>query len=389
MFFKRILNISEYLVDSSLLLLGPRQTGKTTLIKKEFPDALFFDLLDPELYRDFIKSPNALKDIVKEKHSELIIIDEIQKIPKLLDVVHQIIEEDKEKRFILTGSSARKLKSQKTNLLGGRAYPLYLHPITSKEFLKEREESDLHELLEKGGMPFILNTKNYLRALKAYVGVYLKEEIKAEGFARNLTDFSGFLEVAALTNSEQLNYTTVARDVQLSPRTVSSYYQILQDTMLGYIVPPFKASKSRKTFATPKFYFFDLGVVNYLCGREKISAGTPEYGKILEHFVFCELIAYRDYFEKDFEICYWRSLSNLEVDFVIRMKNRIYYAIEVKSTPHVHQQDLKGIKALEEDIELQGKYVICREKYSKNIDENFHLLTIADFCAQLWAGKLI
>jgi predicted AAA+ superfamily ATPase len=349
-----------------------------------------FDLLDPELFRDLNKSPLLLKELIPETERLPIIIDEIQKLPELLDVVQSLIERNKSQRFILTGSSARKLRKQGQNLLGGRAYPVNLHPITSKEYLSFKGSSaSLEPLLLLGGLPSVLTSDSPLRILKAYVGIYLQEEIKAEGYARNLSDFSKFLEVAALTNSEQLDFAGVARDVQLSPRTVAAYYTILQDTLLGYLLEPFKETKSRKAVVTPKFYYFDVGVCNFLTGREQLSKGTREYGKALEHFIFTELIAYKDYTEKTFEIFYWRSTSQFEVDFLIRLKSKKIIGIEVKGSSHIDKDDLKGLKAFEEDIKLFKKIIVCNEKNERLIDGQYQVLPVKTFCAYLWADRLI
>ena len=302
---KRTIELNEILETNHILLLGPRQTGKSTLLKHTFSKSLYLDLLDPELFRDLIYKPNILKEIVHASDHKIVIIDEIQKVPELLDVVHQLMECEGNYKFILSGSSARKLKSKGTNLLGGRAFPLFLHPITSKEFFEFTDKKrDLIELITIGGLPAVLTSKKPLRLLKAYTGIYLQEEIKAEALVRKLGDFSRFLEVAALTNTEQLDFTSVANDVQLSPKTVSSYYQILQDTLTGYLLEPFKKTFSRKTFSTPKFYFFDTGIVHFLQKREKLPLGTPEYGKALEHFIFCELMAYKNYNEKNSRFYY-------------------------------------------------------------------------------------
>jgi predicted AAA+ superfamily ATPase len=293
-------------------------------------------------------------------------------------------------RFILTGSSARKLKVQGQNLLGGRAYPLSLHPITSHEFLSDPKKSpeQLHRLLEIGGLPHILNSKTPQRALKAYVGLYLQEEIKAEGFVRNLGDFSKFLDVAALTNAEQIDFAGIARDVQLSPRTVSSYYQILQDTLVGYLLESFKETKTRKAVITPKFYFFDVGVCQFLSGREKLSPETPEYGKALEHFIFTELKAYQDYMEEEFSLFYWRSTSQIEVDFILKTKSKKLIGIEVKGSANIDKGDLKGLKSFEEDFKFYKKIVVSNEKRPRLLDDVF-ILPYAEFCKQLWSGQLL
>ncbi len=387
--FSRAIDLKAPLGDISLLLLGPRQTGKSTLIKELFPKANMLDLLDPELFRDLNKTPSLLREIVGGEKKKLTVIDEIQKLPELMDVVHSLIEEDKSRRFILTGSSARKLKKQRQNLLGGRLYPMYLHPITSREYLGSNKDLVVDKIIQLGGLPSVLNSDSPQRLLKAYVGIYLQEEIKAEGFARNLSDFSKFLEVAALVNSEQLDYSGVARDVQLAPRTVASYFSVLQDTLTGHLLESFKETKSRKAVLTPKFYYFDVGVCNFLCGREKLAPGTSEYGKAMEHFVFTELLAYKNYSEKNFEIFYWRSTSQFEVDFIIRLKSKRLIGIEVKGSSHIDKDDLKGLKAFEEDFKLEKKIIVSLEKHPRRIAEEIDVVPVKVFCQSLWSGKII
>jgi predicted AAA+ superfamily ATPase len=390
--FSRTLKLEEYLRETSLLLLGPRQSGKTTLLQHSFKNALTFDLLEPELFRDLNKSPSLLKELIGNKNDRVVIVDEIQKLPELLDVVHSLIEKNKKLRFVLTGSSARKLKKVGQNLLGGRAYPLNLHPITSFEYLNNLKNSEkslaLDRLIQLGGLPSVLTAETPLNKLKAYVGIYLQEEIKAEGYARNLSDFSKFLDVAALTNAEQLDFAGVARDVQLAPRTVAAYYSILQDTLIGYLLESFKKTKTRKAVITPKFYYFDVGVSNLLTGRDKIAKGTPEYGKAMEHFVFTELIAYKDYRNQQFELFYWRSTSQFEVDFILQLKSKKLIGIEVKATNHVDQHDFKGFKAFEEDFKLSKKIIVCNEKRERLIGGEYQALPLLNFCEMLWSGKL-
>lgn len=391
--FSRLLDLKNYIEDSSILLLGPRQTGKSTLLKSSFKNAMYFDLLEPELFRDLNKSPSTLKELIKPNTSQYIIIDEIQKLPELIDVVHLIIENNKKLRFVLTGSSARKLKKEGQNLLGGRAYPLNLHPITSYEFLDQnsdgKNDKTLDDLIQWGGLPSVLTSTAPMRKLKAYIGIYLQEEIKAEGFARNLGDFSKFLDVAALTNSEQLDFAGVARDVQLSPRTVAAYYSILQDTLIGYLLEPFRQTKTRKAVTTPKFYYFDVGICNFLTGREKLAKNTPEHGKALEHFVFTEIIAYKDYKEQNFELFYWRSTSQFEVDFVIRLKSKKLIGIEVKSSSHIDKDDLKGFRAFEDDFKFYKKIIVCNEKLERVINEDCHIMPVAKFCNKLWKDEIL
>lgn len=386
----RKIDIKSNIKEMSVLLLGPRQTGKSTFIKNEMGHDFFkIDLLEPEIFRDYQKNPGLLKQVVASTEKKIIVIDEIQKIPELLDVVQSILESQKSIRFLLTGSSARKLKKTTTNLLGGRAYPMFMHPITTHEYLNSDLKYDLNKLIQYGGLPSVLMSEQPIKRLKAYIGIYLQEEIKAEGFVRNLTDFSKFLDVAALTNTEQLDYSRVASDVQISARTVSSYYQILQDTLVGYLLEPYKETKSRKAVATPKFYFFDVGVANHLTGRDQLAVGTPEYGKAVEHLVFTELVAYNHYLNKDLKVYYWRSTSQFEVDFLVQLKNKKWIAIEVKATGRIGKDDFKGIKALEDDLKLERKIVICLERDQRLTKDHFEIYPLQKFFDQLWAGKIL
>jgi uncharacterized protein len=387
---KRKIDIKSTIEEMSVLLLGPRQTGKSTFIKKELgSNFIKIDLLESETFRDYQKSPSRLKDVVSATEKTLVIIDEIQKIPELLDVVHLILEDRNDLRFLLTGSSARKLKKNTTNLLGGRAYPMFMHPITTHEYLNSDLDYDLNKLIQFGGLPSVLTSKNPVQRLKAYIGIYLQEEIKAEGFVRNLSDFSKFLDIAALTNSEQLDYNGVASDAQISARTVSSYYQILQDTLLGYLLEPYKETKTRKAVTTPKFYFFDVGVANHLAGREQLVSGTPEYGKAVEHLVFTEILAYNHYFNKDLKIYYWRSASQFEVDFLIQTKNKKWIAIEVKASGRIDKSDYKGIKALNDDLVLERKIIVSLERESRRTEDDFEIFPMQTFFDQLWVGKIV
>ncbi len=388
--FSRALRIRPPLKSLSLFLLGPRQTGKSTLLRTAFPSAQVFDLLKPELFRDLNKSPSLLKELVLSPSGNPIIIDEVQRLPELLDVVHSMIEADKRIRFVLTGSSARKLRRSGQNLLGGRADQLSLHPICSHELaISKKKKVDIETLIQLGGLPSVLTAEDPQTILKAYIGIYLQEEIKAEGYARSLSDFSRFLDVAAMTNSEQLDFSGVARDVQLSPRTVAAYYQILQDTLIGYLLEPFRGTRTRKAVLTPKFYYFDVGVCNFLSGREKLSKGTSEYEKALEHFIFTELIAYRDYSNSSFKLFYWRSTSQFEVDFIIKLKSKKLIGIEVKGTDRVDSSDLRGLKAFEDDFKLDKKIIVSNEKLQRTIQDEFLVLNAQSFCQKLWKNELI
>lgn len=386
----RKIDIKSNIKEMSILLLGPRQTGKSTYLKNELGIDFFkIDLLEPETFRDYQKNPSLLKQIVAATKKKLIVIDEIQKIPELLDVVQTILENNSELRFLLTGSSARKLKKTTTNLLGGRAYPMFMHPITTNEYLNSDLDYDLNKLIQYGGLPSVLTSAQPLKRLKAYIGIYLQEEIKAEGYVRNLIDFSKFLDIAALTNTEQLDYANVASDVQINARTVSSYYQILQDTLVGYLLEPYTKTKKRKAMVTPKFYFFDVGVANYLCGRERVVAGTPEYGKAVEHLVFTELLAYNHYSEKELKIYYWRSTSQFEVDFLIQDTKKRWIAIEAKASGRISKDDFKGINALSEDLKIERKIIVSLERDHRLTDDHFEIFPLQKFLDQLWKNKII
>jgi predicted AAA+ superfamily ATPase len=347
--YQRSVNIEETMKKRSILFLGPRQTGKSTLLRNLFPSALYINLLEGKTYFPLQNSSSFLQELVemhlKKAGTPIVIIDEIQKIPELFDEVHNLIETYKELRFILTGSSARKLKRVGVNLLGGRAQLIRLYPITSHEIQTDRECSakEYTSLLSTGGLPSILNSLEPFQELENYVGLYLREEIAAEALTRSVGSFARFLTTAASTNGEQVNYTSVSRDAQVPHRTIIEYYQILEDTFLGTLLPPFSGTKNRKAVTIPKFYFFDIGVANSLLGREHIKFGTPDYGRVLEHLVFCELTAWNSYHNAGYSLHYWRTGSKLEVDFILQHKNGSLIGIEVKGSGKVTPQDYKGL----------------------------------------------
>jgi predicted AAA+ superfamily ATPase len=364
-----------------VFLFGPRQTGKSTLLRGRYPDAQFINLLEADTFRELSARPETLRERVAHLGKKLIIIDEVQKLPTLLDEVHNLIELDKSRRFVLTGSSARSLKRKGVNLLGGRALSARLHPLVSWE----HEFKNLDETLLWGSLPGVMNSELRKEDLKAYVGTYLQEEIRAEGLVRNLGGFSRFLEVAALCSGQQLNYVSVGNDAQVNQRTVKDYFQILFDTFLGIELPPYRKNKSRKSVATSKFYLFDTGVWNALLGRFSLAPRTREYGEALEHRVFHELTAYLDYNRLDEALTFWRPLKqDHEVDFLIG--DRV--AIEVKSTSRVSASDLKGLVALSEDMTLKRKIVVSRETAPRRLENGVEILPYREFLQQLWSGEI-
>ena len=385
--YTRFLKLDEILERKSILLLGPRQTGKTTLIQSLIPDSTQINLLEGEIFNLLSAHPEKLREIVSASKSKKIIIDEIQKIPTLLDEVHSLIEKDKTLRFLLTGGSARKLRKQGVNLLGGRARRLEIFPITYLEFLSHSKQRDpISTLIQWGGIPSILDSQEPIEDLKDYVGVYLKEEIQAEALVRSLQNFSRFLTVAATANAEQLIFSNIASDVGLSSSTVQDYFQILQDTLVGELLLAFRSTHKRKAMGSPKFYFFDLGVVNTLLGRFSLTQGSPEYGKAFEHLVWRELRSAIGYRRSLVELTYWRSLSKLEVDFIISEpgKENPLYAIEVKAKREISPKDFKGLNAFAEEFPHVRKIMVSLEPIRRNTEQSIEIWPIESFLKALW-----
>lgn len=390
--YKRLLNMNETLARKSAFLLGPRQTGKSTYLKMCYPDALYINLLRSSEFQRLVSNPHQLQEIIRyfaeSSQERLVIIDEVQKIPPLLDEVHDLIEADKSLRFILTGSSARKLKRGNANLLGGRASWFSMYPLCFPELGRSAVDKWLTRL-SIGALPSVVDSQDPFADLKDYVGLYLREEIVAEGLSRSIENFSRFLDFAALTNSEQINYTSLGDDAQLPPSTVRDYYTILSDTLIGHNLPAFLQTKKRKAMSTSKFYLFDCGVTNALVGRKEIPVGTTEFGKMLEQAIFIELKAYLDYGQRDKKIEYWRSTSQLEVDFLIYSHLEDLVAIEVKAGSNPGRKDFKGLKALEEEFRLQRKIVVCNTDRPRKTKEGIEILPIGEFLHQLWEDKIL
>lgn len=384
--YKRFLDLPALAAASSFFLLGPRQTGKSTLLRTSFPDALFLDLLDAQTFRSLAVSPTLIGErarALKGRH-RVVIVDEIQKMPELLDEIHRLMELEKSLRFILTGSSARKLRTRGRNLLGGRAGLVRMHPIVFPELGTVSPPRPWTDLLRWGGLPSVLDSETPKENLQAYIGLYLQEEIRAEGLARSIPNFSRFLETAAAMNGEILNYTKLGNDAQLSPRTVRDYFQILQDTLIGDLLPPFQRTRTRKAVTTEKFYFFDVGVTNALVERWSLSPRTPEYGRVLEHLIERELRASIDYFRDDRHLFFWRSLSRIEVDFIVAVGQKPVVAIEVKSSRSVSSQDLKGLRAFSEDWPRVRKIVVSMEPHPRTTEDRIEILPVEQFLALLW-----
>lgn len=378
--YPRKLSINKVLEHKSLFLLGPRQTGKSTFLIKNYPQGRYFNLLEADIFRDLSAHPEWLRQWVKPEDT-LVMIDEIQKLPSLLDEVQRMMELNRKLRFILTGSSARKLRRSGVNLLAGRAWTCHMHPLVSEEVGGTR----LQDRLNRGSLPSILDSPLPHEELKAYVGTYLQEEIRAEGLTRSIENFSRFLTVAGLCNGQLVNFTEAGNDAGVPPRTVREYFQVLQDTLILHQLPPWQKTQKRKPVATSKYYFFDVGVANYLTSRRMILPGSPEFGGVLEHLLFLELKAYLDYERIDQPLSFWRSQTHFEVDFILGDS----IAIEVKAAHRVSDRDLKGLRALMEEVPLKRKVVVSQETMPRTTDDGIEIMSVDEFLKKLWGNALL
>jgi predicted AAA+ superfamily ATPase len=366
----------------TFFLWGPRQTGKTTLLRNSYPGARWIDLLRAEEYRRYLERPELLREELEENASEQVVIDEVQKVPPILDEVHWLIE-NRKLSFALSGSSARKVKRGAANLLGGRAVRYELHGLTAAELGKD---FDLDRVLNAGYLPRMYAAERPERLLRSYVADYLKEEVAAEGLVRNLPIFSRFLDVAALSDGDLVNFANIARDTGVSAHTVKSYFEILEDTLLGRWLPPYTKRPKRRVIAAPKFFFSDVGVVNQLARRGRMVPGGELYGKALENWLFHELSAYNAYSERFEPLAYWRLASGIEVDFVV---GDMKVAIEAKATPRVTSDHLRGLRQLAIDQPtLQRKIVVCLEDRARKTEDKIEILPVAAFVERLARGRL-
>jgi predicted AAA+ superfamily ATPase len=377
--FNRILDLSEA-SGKSIFLFGPRQTGKTSLLKKLFPNAPYFDLLQSGMFLKFSMHPEVFRQeclYALNSNASPIIVDEIQKLPGLLDDIHSMIESH-HVTFILTGSSPRKLKRGGANLLGGRARTRHLFPCVYPEI----PGFDLFRAVKFGTLPSIYLSDDPQEDLIAYCGNYLQEEIQAEGLVRNLASFSRFLNVAALSNAELVNFESLASDTGVSSKSIQAYFSILEDTLIGSIVRPFRKTIHRKSVATVKFYFFDTGVCNCLAGRWDISPKTESFGKSFESFIHNEIRAYLDYTRDRRPLCFWRDRYDHEVDFIIGDD----IAIEVKSTDSVTTKHVKSLRMFCEEIDCPHRIVVSLDARPRLLDGGIQVLPWQDFLAELWKG---
>lgn len=378
---ERILKLEE-VKDDSLFLWGSRQTGKSTLLKMLFPEAPIYDLLKSDVRMALQMRPALLREECELlDEGELVIIDEVQKVPALLDEVHWLIE-NKGLRFILSGSSARKLRRSGANLLGGRALRQTLFPLVSAEI----PDFNLNRALNHGMLPHHYLMENPTMRLQAYIGDYLQQEIVEEAIVRKLDSFTRFLQVAALSNSEIVNYTNIAQDCGISSKTVKEYFTILEETMLGFYLPSYTNVTKRRVIQSPKFYFFDVAIPNHLLRRVPLQQGTDIYGHALEHLVIQELRAYLSYRHNDKSFSYWHTLDNkYEVDAVI---GQAEVGIEIKSSRNVSSRDTKGLKAFGEEYPAAKLYLLSLEERPRKLN-NVEVWPVEQFLKRLWAEKII
>ncbi|HUV14528.1 MAG TPA: DUF4143 domain-containing protein, partial [Acidobacteriota bacterium] len=342
------------------------------LIRHTLKNARVYDLLDPEVFLTLSRFPGRISEEL-EPQDRIVAIDEIQRLPELLNEVHRLIE-TRGIRFLLTGSSARKLRRGGINLLGGRARTKYLHPLIYKELGRH---FDLSLALERGTIASIYFSDEPRADLQAYTGSYLQQEVLAEGATRNIPAFSRFLHVAAHCNGTIVNFTNVANDAQVARTTVYEYFDILKDTLVLYELPAWRESIKRKPLASSKFYFFDVGVVAVLQGRE-FKAGTPEFGEALETFLMHELKSFSDYISGE-PLSYWRSTSGFEVDFIIGD----HTAIEVKAKKSISPRDTKSLRMLAEERKLKRYICVSIEPRRRRVG-NIEILPYKDFLDLLW-----
>ena len=370
-------------LNQSAFLWGPRQCGKTTYLRTKFQESIYIDLLDFDQRDRLSVRPSALGEMLESQPSTKvalpIVIDEVQNATNLLDEVHRLIE-TKRYSFVLCGSSARKLTRPGVNLLGGRAWRFHMYPLT----IAEIGGFDLLTGLNCGMLPTVYGRKHYRRSLDAYVNTYLETEIYNEAYVRNAQSFSRFFKAMRFFHGEILNYSSISRDCGVSNHTVRTYVEILEDTLIGYLVHPFHRPSKRKTISSkPKFYLFDVGLANFICDRTLGPRSTTEFGKSFEHLILTEIWAARSYLEKDFDISFWRTSSGLEVDFVLGDGQ---IAVEVKS--RVRSRDLRGMNAFVEEFKPETAVIVSAENDRRRIG-SIEIMPYTEFISLLNEGNLI
>jgi uncharacterized protein len=364
----------------SAFLWGARQTGKSTLLKAIYPDSLYFDLLLMDQFDRFLRNPSLLREIVEADDSTgPVIIDEIQRLPSLLNEVQWLIV-NRNRQFILSGSSPRRILRSETNLLGGRAIRYELFPLIYREV----PDFDLIRALNNGLLPRHYLSNKPARLISAYVGNYLRDEIMAEARIRNISTFSRFLEAAAFSNGEIVNYSNIASDCGVSSPTIKGYFQILEDTLIGRFVPSYQKKPKRRVILAPKFYFFDIGVVNHLLKRGTIVPGSEAFGNAFEHFIYNEVIAHSHYSGLNYPVSYWRTASQIEVDFILGDNEA---AVEVKGTSMAHERHLRGLLSFAEEYRVRHLILVTNDPLPRKVGKAM-IMPWRYFLNKLWAGEI-
>lgn len=376
----RVLDLTALLAKKSFFLFGPRATGKSTLIRRQLADsATVIDLLDSRNHLRLSAAPHELEAMIAAHDRQLVVIDEVQRVPELLNEVHRLLE-TKRYKFLLTGSSARKLRRGQANLLAGRVWEARLFPFTRQEI----PSFDLDRYLRYGGLPAVWLSDDPEEELDAYVNTYLTEEIMAEGLIRKLPPFSRFLQAIALANARTLNFAKIAGDCQVPPSTVAEYVGLLEDTLVGFLLPAWTKSKKRKAIQTARFYFFDPGVTHILAGTSTLDRTSDLYGRSFEQFIGMEIRAWLSYRRHKFPLTYWRSTHGDEVDFIIGD----HTAVEVKAAAKVSRRDFKGLDRLAEEGVLK-KFILVSQDPVETRDGHRLALHWQRFLKELWADRFM
>jgi predicted AAA+ superfamily ATPase len=368
--------------NNAFFLCGARKTGKTTYLKNRFRDAMYIDLLKTNVAQKYEIKPDLLREEIAASKPALVIVDEIQKNPRLLDEIHWCIENTSSK-FILCGSSARKLIRMNANLLGGRAWRYVMFPLTTSEI---GDEFDLLRAMNHGLIPQHYFSNLPVRFLEGYVTDYLTHEIKAEAMVRNIPAFHRFLEVAAISNSEVINYSSIARDCGVSSVTVKDYFQILQDTLLGFMLNPYTKKVKRTPIESSKFYFFDMGITRALKRMLLVQEKSAEFGHFFEHFILMEIRAFISYTNRYKNIYFWRTKCGKEVDLVI---GEAEWAIEIKTSKEKSLSDFRGLLAFGEEFPEAKLAAITFDDSKRLIDQKIEVFPWRSFLKQLWNNELI
>jgi predicted AAA+ superfamily ATPase len=365
--------------EQSYFIFGPRGTGKSTWLKKHYPHAYWVDLVDPESFRFFSAAPERLQQILLEHpEKKIVVIDEIQKVPDLLNVVHSMIEKKKGYQFIMTGSSARKLKQQGVNLLGGRALLRFMPPFFSGEL---GSVFDINKNIRLGMLPIVLDSPTPEEVLRAYTGIYLKEEVQAEGIVRNVGDFARFLETMSFSHASLINASNIARECQIARKTVDSYLLILEDLLLSFQLQVFRRKAKRALANHPKFYFFDSGVYYYLRPKNLYEQESEKEGPALEGLVAQHLKAWVDAQTENYQLHFWRTQSKVEVDFIVSGP-QCFLAIEVKNGTVIHPSDLQSLETFQEDYPEAKLLLLYRGKHRIK-EKNVLCLPVHEFLLKI------